>query len=146
MTKEEREEAGSLSSFSSWCWKLRRVLPGQRDASSLWSDHCDELLTGEGFERSTGNPALYRLLKTSSNGKKYVAAICIVHVDDLQMAGKQKTVEPILRSLEKKVKLQIEGPFLTEEEYNRGYSEGSVRFLKRKYSFENHELRICSDG
>ena len=30
MTKEEREEAGSLSSFCSW--KLRRALPGQRDA------------------------------------------------------------------------------------------------------------------
>eukprot|EP00439_Symbiodinium_sp_Y106_P000302 s8784_g1.t1 len=127
----------------SWCWKLGRVLPGQRDASSLWSDFCDGLLVQEGFERSTGNPSLYRLLQGDN---RKVIAICIVHVDDLQMAGKEHTLAAILANLKKKVKLQVEGPFLTKEEYERGFSTSSVRFLKRKYVFQDHELKIFSDS
>ena len=125
----------------SWCWKLGRVLPGQRDASSLWSDFCDELLVAENFERCQGVPALYRLKEN-----KKVVAICIVHVDDLQFAGKKKTIEPILAHLKKKVNLQIEGPLLSEEDYEKGFSEESVKFLKRKYIFQESELRIFSDS
>ena len=125
----------------SWCWKLGRVLPGQRDASSLWSDFCDELLVAENFEHCQGVPALYRLKEN-----KKIVAICIVHVDDLQFAGKKKTIEPILAHLKKKVNLQIEGPLLSEEDYEKGFSEENVKFLKRKYIFQESELRIFSDS
>ena len=125
----------------SWCWRLGRVLPGQRDASSLWSDFCDGLLVAEKFERCQGVPALYRLVENEK-----VVAVCIVHVDDLQFAGKKHTIEPILAHLKKKVNLQIEGPLLNEEEYEKGYSEESVKFLKRKYTYQDYELRIASDS
>ena len=48
--------------------------------------------------------------------------------------------------LKKKVKLQIEGPLLSEEDYEKGFSEESVKFLKRKYIFQESELRIFSDS
>ena len=48
--------------------------------------------------------------------------------------------------LKKKVNLQIEGPLLSEEEYERRYSEESVKFLKRKYTYQDYELRIASDS
>ncbi|CAE7331272.1 RE1 [Symbiodinium sp. CCMP2592] len=124
-----------------WCWKLGRVLPGQRDASSLWSVFCDGPLVEEKFERCTAVPALYRLLR---QGK--VVAVCIVHVDDLQFAGKKEVIEPILRNLKKTVNLQVEGPLLNEEDYEKGFSEETVKFLKRKYTYEHHELRVHSDN
>ena len=37
--------------------------------------------------------------------------MCIVHVDDLQVAGKPSDVTPICKNLSKKVKLQAEVPF-----------------------------------
>ena len=40
---------------------------------------------------------------------------------------------------------QVEGPFLTPEEREAGYSLQRVRFLKRKYTFEDNELRISID-
>ena len=121
--------------------RLGKVLPGQRDASSLWSDFCDSLLVKEGFERCVGVPALYRLVE-----KGKVVAICVVHVDDLQFAGKRGTIEPVLAHLKKKVNLQIEGPLLNEEEYEKGYSEESVKFLKRKSVFQDFKLKTFSDG
>ena len=133
-----------IDSLKHFRWKLKRVLPGQRDAALLWSDFCDDLLKNEGLERSTANPALYRLV-VIIDGRKVIRAVCIVHVDDLQLAGIVEVVVPLLERLQKKVKLQVEGPFLTPEEREAGYSLQHVRFLKRKYTLEDHELRISID-
>ena len=75
---DEVQEGSLADSLLSWCWKLGRVLPGQRDASSLWSDFCDEPLVKENSERSKGVPSLYRLLQENEAGEKKVVAICIV--------------------------------------------------------------------
>ena len=79
------------------------------------------------------------------DGRKVIRAVCIVHVDDLQFAGIIEVVVPLLERLQKKVKLQVEGPFLTPEEREAGYSLQHVRFLKRKFTYEDHELRISID-
>ena len=133
-----------VDSLKHFRWKLKRVLPGQRDAALLWSYFCDDLLKSEGLERSTANPALYRLI-VIIDGRKVIRAVCIVHVDDLQFAGIIEVVVPLLERLQKKVKLQVEGPFLTPEEKEAGYSLQHVRFLKRKFTYEDHELRISID-
>ena len=126
----------AIDSLKYFRWKLKRVLPGQ--------DFCDDLLKNEGLERSTANPALYRLV-VIIDGRKVIRAVCIVHVDDLQFAGIIEVVVPLLERLQKKVKLQVEGPFLTPEEREAGYSLQRVRFLKRKFTYEDHELRISID-
>ncbi|OLP87994.1 Retrovirus-related Pol polyprotein from transposon TNT 1-94 [Symbiodinium microadriaticum] len=113
---------------------------------AIYSVDVKDAFLQENFERSKGIPSLYRLLQENEEGEKKVVAICIVHVDDLQFAGRVGTIEPILAQLKRKVTLQVEGPFLKEDEYQRGYSEVSVRFLKRKYIFENFELKIYSDN
>ncbi|CAE7356333.1 GIP [Symbiodinium sp. CCMP2592] len=60
--------------------------------------------------------------------------------------GKKEDIEPILKNLKKKVNLQVEGPLLNEEDYEKGFSEETVKFLKRKYTYEQHELRVHSDS
>ena len=79
------------------------------------------------------------------DGRKVIRAVCIVHVDDLQFAWIIEVVVPLLERLQKKVKLQVEGPFLTPQEREAGYSLQHVRFLKRKFTYEDHELRISID-
>ena len=133
--------SSAVAGMEKKAWKLRKVLPGQRDASLLWSEYCATLLQEEGYEKSSANPALFRLIKNDT-----VVSVCIVHVDDLQVAGKYRDVAPILKNLSKKVKLQVEGPFLTDEDYRSGYSKSSVRFLKRKYSFEDGRLFVRPDS
>ncbi|CAE7249321.1 unnamed protein product [Symbiodinium sp. CCMP2592] len=58
----------------------------------------------------------------------------------------KEVIEPILKNLKKKVNLQVEGPLLNEEDYEKGFSEETVKFLKRKYTYEHHELRVHSDS
>ncbi|CAE7227315.1 unnamed protein product, partial [Symbiodinium sp. CCMP2456] len=43
-------------------------------------------------------------------------SILVVHVDDIQAAGKSTSVEPKLRKLGETYELKVEGPFLTEQE------------------------------
>ena len=60
--------------------------------------------------------------------------------------GHSSYIVPILQRLQKEeVKLQIEGPFLTSEEYEEGCSIQHVRFLKRKFTIDDNELRISID-
>ena len=115
---------------------LLRVLPGQRDAALLWSDHFSDSLKEQDFERSVACPTLFRDSRKS---------ILVVHVDDIQAAGKSHHVDPVLKSLGRVYELKIEGPFLTAQELAIGESLQTVRFLKRKYSYHNHELHIHSD-
>ncbi|CAE7243558.1 unnamed protein product [Symbiodinium sp. CCMP2592] len=55
-------------------------------------------------------------------------------------------VSPVLKNLGARVKLQIEGPFLTQDDYNRGWSENTVRFLKRKFCYDSGRLFVRPDG
>ena len=115
---------------------LLRVLPGQRDAALLWSDHFAGTLKNQDFDRSVACPTLFRDNRNS---------ILVVHVDDIQAAGKSSNLEPKLSKLRETYELKVEGPFLTEQELEIGESHQTIRFLKRKFSYHNHELRITSD-
>ena len=115
---------------------LLRVLPGQRDAALLWSDHFAGTLKKQNFDRSIACPTLFRDDRNS---------ILVVHVDDIQAAGKSSSLEPKLAKLRETYELKVEGPFLTEQELEVGESHQTIRFLKRKFSYHNHELHITSD-
>ena len=118
---------------------LLRVLPGQRDAALLWSDHFAGTLKQQNFDRCIACPTLFRDDRNS---------ILVVHVDDIQAAGKSSSLEPKLSKLGEPgetYELKVEGPFLTEQELAVGDSHQTIRFLKRKLSYHNHELHITSD-
>ena len=115
---------------------LLRVLPGQRDAALLWSDHFASTLQEQEFSRSVACPTLFRDTRNS---------ILVVHVDDIQAAGKSKHLEPVLNKIGETYELKVEGPFLTDQERIVGESHQNIRFLKRKFTFHNHELHITSD-
>ena len=94
-------------------------------------------------------PRTLRYFVSSRMTRSKVVSVCIVRVNDLQVAGKPSDVTPILKNLATKVKLQVEGPFLTESDYKKGYSTyctSSVRFLTRKYSFEHGKLFVRPDS
>ena len=58
------------------------------------------LLQQEGYEKSTAVPSWFRLVKDGG-----VVRVCIVHVGDLQVAGRLADMKPVLDNLSKKVKL-----------------------------------------
>ena len=115
---------------------LLRVLPGQRDAALLWSDHFASTLQEQQFSRCVACPTLFRDTRNS---------ILVVHVDDIQAAGKSQHLEPVLSKIGETYELKVEGPFLTDQERMVGESHQNIRFLKRKFTFHNHELHITCD-
>ena len=115
---------------------LLRVLPGQRDAALLWSDHFASTLQEQQFSRCVACPTLFRDTRNS---------ILVVHVDDIQAAGKIQHLEPVLSKIGETYELKVEGPFLTDQERMVGESHQNIRFLKRKFTFHNHELHITCD-
>ena len=102
---------------------LLRVLPGQRDAALLWSDHFAGTLKKQNFDRSVACPTLFRDDRSS---------ILVVHVDDIQAAGKSSSLEPKLAKLRETYELKVEGPFLTEQELEVGDSHQTIRSIPQK--------------
>ena len=101
-----------------------------------WSDHFAGTLKKQDFDRSVACPTLFRDNRNS---------ILVLHVDDIQAAGKSSNLEPKLSKLRETYELKVECPFLTEQELEVGESHQTIRFLKRKFSYHNHELHITSD-
>ena len=104
---------------------MQYSVPGQRDASLLWSECCACPLEAEGYEKSVASPRYF----VSPRMTRPCLCVLYMHVDDLQVAGKPSDVTSILQSLASKVKRQVEGPFLKEPEYRNGFSTSLVRFL-----------------
>ena len=86
--------------------------------------------------RCVACPTLFRDTRNS---------ILVVHVDDIQAAGKSQHLEPVLSKIGETYELKVEGPFLTDQERMVGESHQNIRFLKRKFTFHNHELHITCD-
>ena len=116
-TREKRMRSSCAS------WRLLYVLPGQRDAA----DFLAEMLEKYGKTRCVSSPTLFRKMIDAM-----VVMVLVVHVDDLQMAGEQEESDKLISDLSTETKLQKEGPFLTREERERGWSSRSMRFLKKK--------------
>ena len=113
---------------------LLRVLPGQRDAAVLWSDFFnDELERENQIERNVACPTLYR---------RPSGSFLVIHVDDIQAGEVEDDLKSVIKNLSGKFEMKIEGPFLTPEEYAKGFSENSIRFLKRKFVYSNYVLHI----
>ena len=102
----------------------------------MWSDHFANTLQEQQFSRCVACPTLFRDTRNS---------ILVVHVDDIQAAGKSKHLEPVLNKIGETYELKVEGPFLTDQERIVGESHQNIRFLKRKFTFHNHELHITCD-
>ena len=133
-TREKRMRSSCAS------WRLLYVLPGQKDAARLWSDFLAEMLEKYGVARCISSPTLFRKMIDAM-----VVMVLVVHVDDLQIAGEQEESNKLISDLSKETKLQKEGPFLTREERERGYSSRSMRFLKRKFVYKDEKLFVYPD-
>ena len=104
-------------------WRLKRCLPGQRNAATRWYEHLRSILERLGFEFSKHVPALARH-KTKP--------VCIsIHVDDELLAGKKEDSLWLVEELEKIFRVEKEGPY----PLNRIGDGEELRYLKRKYVF-----------
>ena len=119
-----------------FAWIVWKVLPGQRNAAALWAKHlaCD--LVSLSFSRCPLAPSMY---------KDKDGTLLIVHVDDVQGMGNEYCLRNLVTALKKKYVVSLEGLFLLAEDYARGYSLDTIKFLKRKFSDFNHRLSICID-
>ena len=133
-TREKRMRSSCAS------WRLLYVLPGQRNAAQSWSDFLAEMLEKYGVTRCISSPTLFRKMIDAM-----VVMVLVVHVDDLQIAGEQEESNKLISDLSKETKLQKEGPFLTREERERGWSSRSMRFLTRKFVYKDEKLFVYPD-
>ena len=104
-------------------WRLKRCLPGQRNAATRWYEHLRSILEKLGFVFSVHVPALARHVKRR---------LCIsIHVDDELLAGEKQETVWLVEELEKIFKVEKEGPYPSDR-IGRGED---MRYLKRKYVF-----------
>eukprot|EP00439_Symbiodinium_sp_Y106_P022811 s2616_g2.t2 len=103
-------------------WRLKRCLPGQRNAATRWYEHLRSILEKLGFVFSVHVP-LARHVKRR---------LCIsIHVDDELLAGEKQETVWLVEELEKIFKVEKEGPYPSDR-IGRGEE---MRYLKRKYVF-----------
>ena len=104
-------------------WRLKRCLPGQRNAATRWYEHLRSILERLGFEFSQHVPAL---------AKHKTRAVCIsIHVDDELLAGQREDSLWLVEELEKVFRVEKEGPY----PLTRNGNGEELRYLKRKYVF-----------
>ena len=104
-------------------WRLKRCLPGQRNAATRWYEHLRSILERLGFEFSQHVPAL---------AKHKTRAVCIsIHVDDELLAGQREDSLWLVEELEKVCRVEKEGPY----PLTRNGNGEELRYLKRKYVF-----------
>ena len=104
-------------------WRLKRCLPGQRNAATRWYEHLRSILDRLGFEFSQHVPALAR--------HKTRAVWISIHVDDELLAGQRGDSLWLVEELEKVFRVEKEGPY----PLNRIGNGEELRYLKRKYVF-----------
>ena len=101
-------------------WRLKRCLPGQRNAASRWYEHLRSILEKLGFVFSVHVPALARHVKRR---------LCIsIHVDDESLAVEKHETIWLVQELEKIFKVEKQGPYPLDR---IGKGE-EMRYLKRK--------------
>ena len=104
-------------------WRLKRCLPGQRNAATRWYEHLRSIVERLGFEFSKHVPALAR--------HKTRPVFISIHVDDELLAGKKEDSLWLVEELEKIFRVEKEGPY----PLNRIGDGEELRYLKRKYVF-----------
>ena len=84
-------------------WRLKRCLPGQRNAATRWYEHLRSILERLGFEFSQHVPGLAR--------HKTRAVWISIHVDDELLAGQREDSLWLVEELEKVFRVEKEGPY-----------------------------------
>ena len=113
-------------------WRLKRCLPGQRNAATRWYEHLRSILERLGFEFSQHVPAL---------AKHKTRAICIsIHVDDELLAGQREDSLWLVEELEKV--FRVEKAISSEQNRNRRRATLPEEKVRRPAEREVHQ-RSC---
>ena len=104
-------------------WRLKRCLPGQRNAALRWFEYFSCLCEKAGYESFQGGP-LFR------HGTKQ--SFLSVHIDDIIQVSSKSECLQFRNEFSKILKLKAEGPFGRTE-------PGVVFYLKRK-------IEICEES
>lgn len=106
-------------------WKLKRVLPGQRNGAQRWFNSFADKLQSIGFEQCMAIPSVFR--------HKTKRILVNMHVDDELVASETAgDAHWLISELKKTYKLQVEGPF---PEGLLGDGE-EINYLKKSYVFQ----------
>jgi len=108
--------------------KLKKAIYGLKQAGRLWNDKINKTLLELKFERLKSEPCVY-ILKD-----KYKNILCIIaiYVDNILIAGNNKTIN--------KVKLEINKYFELSDIGNVDFIVG-IKFIKCKDGYILHQLR-----
>ena len=107
-------------------WQLLKVLPGQREGSSAWSDHFTAVCKQFGLEPVAVAPCI--LHNPTSR------LTVLLHIDDFQVAGKLSFVADFLKKIAMVLPVKVSGPF---------YEIGSMfSFLKRSFAIHRDGITV----
>ena len=116
-------------------WRLKKVLPGQRNGAKRWFSSFSSVLLSIGFEACEVMPSIFK--------HKTRDIIMNVHVDDELVAMKDPADgEWLLTELRKKYKLQVEGP-VPIGRFGKGEE---LNYLKKTYIFSQEGILVRPNG
>ena len=85
-------------------WRLKRCLPGQRNAALRWYEFFAALCTKADMEPYKGCPTVMKM--TKGNHRLYVT----IHVDDILIVGNKDDLEWFKQNVVKNMTVKIDGP------------------------------------
>ena len=85
-------------------WRLKRCLPGQRNAALRWFEYFSNLCQSVGMESYKGCPTIMKLVDGES--RVYLS----VHVDDVLLVGNEKDLEWFKKEVASGLTIKVDGP------------------------------------
>ena len=85
-------------------WRLKRCLPGQRNAALRWFEYFSNLCQSAGMESYKGCPTIMKLV--NSERRVYLS----VHVDDVLLVGNEKDLEWFKKEVASGLTIKVDGP------------------------------------
>ena len=112
-------------------WRLKRCLPGQRNAGLRWFEYLKDILLDMGFVAWSAMPTIMRHVKRQ--------AFINVHVDDELLAANKEDGEWVITILNQKLTLKINGPYPEIE-------DKEMLYLKKIFKFVEEGVLVLPNG
>ena len=120
------------SSYNKYYWKLNKALYGLKQAGKEWNRKLNHELTIMGFKRAKSEPCVY--IKSNNHGK--ITCILSVYVDDILIAGNNKDIDKVKRSIKRKFNIKDIG--------NVEFVIG-IKFMKTANGYILHQIRYVNE-
>ena len=114
-------------------WRLKRCLPGQRNAALRWFNFFSNLCQSAGMESYKGCPTIMKLV--NSERRVYLS----VHADDVLLVGCERDLEWFKKEVASGLTIKVDGP----------HAQGSgdtMFYLKKRITLSPEGILVQPNG